>query len=202
MNAGASLSAPAAAMPPSRQPEHRPITLAMRVALGLAHAGALYREGNSHWRSRGYPDKPVQDQTVQALIQRGLLRLQEYEGLYGVRRACVVVTPEGRIAYHGGSLAAHRPPPVEAEAVLREVEAALATLSAESQQLGREQAAALDAAIEARRNNIMAQATLDRIEKRLAALAASRAALDARRGDLRCLVQEAAERMMGGEDGR
>lgn len=197
-------AAPAMAVtiPPSRQPEHRPITLAMRAALGLAHTGALYREPNNTWRSRAFPEERVTDATVRGLEQRGLLLLQEYEGLHGIRRACMVITHAGRRAYGGGKLATHRAPPVQAEAILREVETALALLSVESEALAREQKHANAVAIEARRQQSLAQSTLERVEKRLTALAATRAALDARRTDLRCLVQEAAERMMGREDGR
>lgn len=192
----------AVSIPPSRQPEHRPITLAMRTALGFAHAGALYRDANNTWRSRAFPEERVTDATVRGLEQRGLLLLQEYEGLYGIRRACMVITPAGRKAYGGGRLARHKAPPVQAEAILREVETALALLSVESEALAREQQHANTVALEARRQQALAQQTLDRVEKRLASLAATRAALDARRIDLRCLVVEAAQRMMGGEGGR
>ncbi len=192
----------APALPPSRQPEHRPITLAMRTALGFAHTGALYREPNNTWRSRAFPQERITDATVRGLEQRAFLLLQEYEGLHGIRRACMVITPAGRRAYGGGRLAGHTPPPVQAEAILREVETALALLSVESTALAREQQHANNVAIEARRQQTLAQATLDRVEKRLAALATTRVALDARRTDLRCLVVEAAERMMGGEGRR
>lgn len=171
----------------------------MRAALGLAHTGALYLEPDGTWRCRAYPEERVRDATVRGLETRGLLLLQEYEGLHRIRRACMVLTPAGRKAYSGGRLAAHRPPPVQAEAILREVETALALLSLESESLARQQHSAATAAAEARRQQAMAQSTLDRVEKRLAHLASTRAALDARRIDLRCLVVEAAERMMGGE---
>lgn len=178
------------------EPASRPITLAMRTALGLAHTGALYREAGGHWRCRAYPNEAVREGTARALEERGFLLLQEYEGLHRARRACMVVTPAGRRAYGGGRLAASTPPPVQAEAILREVEAALAVLTHESDMLGRQQTAANAAAIEARHQQAKATQTLDRIEARLVELQRIRGNLDTRRVELRCLVVEAAERMM------
>jgi hypothetical protein len=183
---------------PSPQPSaaSRPITLAMRTALGFAHTGALYREAGGHWRCRAYPNEAVRDGTARALEERGFLLIQEYEGLHRVRRACMVITPAGRRAYGDGRLASASPPPVQAEAILREVEAALSVLTHESEMLGRQQKAANEAAIDARQKQAKSTQALDRIEARLAELARIRSNLDARRVELRCLVVEAAERMM------
>lgn len=185
------------ALPPSRRPENRPLTLGMRIALGQLCTGALYREAGRKWRSRAFPGEPVKDSAVMALEGRGYVLLQEYDGLYGIRRACVVITPAGRRAYGAGGLSSHTPPPVSAEAVLVEVEAALSLLTQESERLGRELAQVATLEAEARKLEREAQARLKRIETRLTALETARGNLDARRVELRCLVVEAAERLMG-----
>lgn len=197
------MSAPAPALTAARPPQpERRLTHTMRVALGFMHVGALYREANNVWRSRAFQEERVLDKTVRALEAMGLARLQEYAAMYGLRRVCATVTPAGMLVYRGGRFADRRPPPVQAEAILREVEGALGLLTQESEQLARQQKAANDAALAARQQQARATQALDRIEKRLAELARIRASLDARRVDLRCLVAEAAERMMGGEAGR
>lgn len=172
------------------------ITLAMRRALGLLHAGALYREAG-WWRSRAFPDERVPDATVKGLEQRGLVLMQEYEGLYGVRRACIVITPHGRRLYRdkGGVRASLTAPPVAAEAVLREVEMALSLLDRESDALSRELTDIASSRLDASRKVMAAQARLTAIEARLAKLELTRQNLDARRVDLRALVAAAGERL-------
>lgn len=180
----------------SRQPQHRPITLAMRVALGLAHTGVLIREADGNWRCRSYPQQRVQDVTVRGLLERGLLTPLSQPGLYEDRE-CAELAQTGQALYGAGPLAGRAPPPVPADVVLREIEEALAVLDRESQALGaallRESAALRDCA-----------RTIAGIESRTARLAATRESLDARRTDLRALVAHAAQRMMETlqEDGR
>ena len=172
----------------SRQPEHRPISLAMRVALGLAHTGALMREPDGHWRCRAFPLQRVLDITVRGLLERGLVEAVSHRGLHD-ERECVALVAAGRARYAGGPLAGRAPPPVPAEVVLREIEEALAILDRESKELSaallRDSAALRDCA-----------RTIAGIESRTAKLARTREALDARRADLRAIIAHAAERMV------
>lgn len=181
-------SHPVAAMP-------GPISGTMRIALGFLHTGALYREGNAHWRCRAYPDQPVRDHTVRGMIERGLVRLESYETFYRQRRECVVVTPLGRKAYSGGRFASQSPPPVAAEAILHEVEMALRLLDDESKGLGAELLRQSATVLAARKILAQSEANLNGLESRLAKVERSREALDARRVDLRALVAAASERM-------
>ncbi len=181
---------------PTKPEAGQPISLQMRRALGQLHAGALYRTAG-YWRSRAFPEEPVRDATVKSLESRGLVLMQEYEGLYQVRRACVVITPAGRRLYReqGGRRSTLTAPPVAAEAVLREVEMALAVLDQESQGLARELAQIGNRRIDANRKMAEAQTRLTAVEDRLAKLERARQSLDARRVDLRALVAEAGERL-------
>jgi DNA-binding MarR family transcriptional regulator len=165
-----------------------PISLAMRLALGQLHTGALYLDRYGNWRSREQPSSPVLDKTVRSLERRGLALLQEYEGLQRDRRICAVVTPAGRRAYQGGVLAHRTPPPVRSEAILFEIEAALIALDRESREL-------TDKLDGFSSQQFAAQKQLGEIETRLARLERARQSLDARRIDLRALVGHAADRL-------
>lgn len=165
-----------------------PISLAMRLALGQLHTGALYLDRYGNWRSREQPGSPVLDKTVRSLERRGLALLQEYEGLHRDRRICAVVTFAGRRAYQGGVLAHRTPPPVRSEAILFEIEAALIALDRESREL-------TDKLDGFSSQQLAAQKQLAEIETRLARLERCRESLDARRIDLRALVGHAADRL-------
>ncbi|HEV2552742.1 MAG TPA: hypothetical protein VGV17_03145 [Bosea sp. (in: a-proteobacteria)] len=188
MSGAAILSAPAAAMGRSREPQHRPITLAMRVALGLAHTGVLMREPDGHWRCRSYPQQRVLDVTVRGMLERGLVEALSQPGLRDARE-CVQLTESGRARVAGGPLSGRTPPPVPPDVVLAEIEEALRVLDRESKALGeallRESALLRDCA------RIVAG-----IEARTARLAATRESLDVRRAELRAIVSHAAQRMM------
>lgn len=172
----------------------RPITTAMRIALGMLHAGALYREPGGHWRSRAYPEQPVRDATVRALEERGLARMEEYQGLYGVRRACLTLTLAGSRAY-GGIRSGMTAPPVAAESVLREVEMALQVLDEDGRKLAAQIEALAACETVARRLLAKTTAELQGLQVKLSRVETGRQALDARRVDLRALVFEAGTRI-------
>lgn len=182
-----------AALPP--RPRDLPLSGHMRIALGLLHAGALFREAGGCWRSRAFPEQPVRDITVRGLEERGLILMQEYEGLHGIRRACVTISVSGVRAYRGGRLACRRPPPVQAEGVLREIEIALAALDQEAAGLDKRMQALAGTEAQTRRMILQAQDALTAMQSRLAKLERARENLDARRADLRALVAQAGERI-------
>ncbi|SEG58887.1 hypothetical protein [Bosea lathyri] len=186
-------------MPTRARTMPRPITGQMRIALGLLCCGALFHEPNGSWRSRAHPAQTVRDATVRSLEARGFARMEEFAGLYNARGACLVLTFAGRRAYGSdGHHAARKAPPVAAEAILVEVEAALVALNAESAKSDRELAQLNRLGQEARRIEADLLRRRAGIEKRMEQIEAARANFNARRVNLRCLVIEAAERLMGG----
>lgn len=89
----------------SAAPERPQITLPMRVALGLLHAGPLYLTGSradhgsvGRWRSRARPDAVVLDQTLEALERRGYVAVSDYAA-GDFRRWCAQLTEAGEAAY-------------------------------------------------------------------------------------------------------
>lgn len=189
---GISAARPARAIPPARR-----ITLSMRIALGFLHTGALFREPNNVWRCRAFPEERVLDRTVRAVEEMGLAELREYVGHHGMRRACMSLTEAGAELYReiGGKLANHRPPPVQAEGIIRETEVALDEMAEQEARLAK-QLAMIDAETRETR------AASKRIEARMAAIEAKaqrieheRATLASCRQDLRAFTAQAAERI-------
>ncbi len=177
-------------------PAVRQISMPQRLALRLAHTGALIRAAGGNWFARPFPNQPVTNQTVQALAARGLLRVASYAGLYE-ERACAVLTPEGRAANCGVRLQAAAPPPVTAEAVLRDVEQALAELDAQEAALRAEILADSEAIRAARRSIAEAEARVARAERTLQRREEARESLGRRRVELAALVAHAADRLGG-----
>ncbi len=194
------MTAPApvpAARPARNLPPERRLTLPMRIALGFLHTGALYREAGGIWRCRAFPQERVLDKTARVLEQMGLAELREYEAYHGLRRACLSLTEAGIALYAriGGQYANRRPPPVQAEGMLRETEVALGEMAEQEARL-RKQLAAIDA--ETRQT----RAASRRIEDRMASIEAKaqrieheRATLASCRQDLRAFTVQAAERI-------
>lgn len=192
--------APAPALPATRParshpPEARRLSLSMRTALGFLHAGALFLQGRSGWRSRAFPEERVLDRTVRSLETMRLARLQDYEGLHGIRRVCAVITPEGMSLYRGGRLANRRPPPVAAEGVLCEVEQAMDAMEAEAAGLRRAMTDAAARMASARDLILRGEREMNRINERLRRIEDSRARLATCRQDLRAFTDQACERL-------
>jgi len=178
-----------AAFPP------RQTTLIQRNALRLLHTGALIRAGNGNWYGRAFPQQAVRNETVQALVQRGLVRVETYLGLYDVERACAVLTPAGHAERCGVKLTSERAPPVAIDAVLRDVEAEIKRLDAE---IATSRAATLresEAMRDARRRLAELEAFIARAELRIARIETDRENTISRRTDLRAIVAHAAERV-------
>jgi DNA-binding MarR family transcriptional regulator len=193
-----SAAAPVSAVRPARliAPERR-ITLPMRIALGFLHTGALYRGPGNIWRCRAFPQERVLDRTVRALEEMGACALREYLGHHDMRRACMALTEAGIALYAkiGGRLAHHRPPPVQAEGVLRETEIALDEMAAQEALLAKA-IAKIDEETRATRE------AADRIEQHLATLQAHAARFDdersrfaSHRQNLGAFARQAAERL-------
>lgn len=180
----------------NRPPERR-ITLPQRIALGFLHTGALFREPNGTWRCRAFPQEYVLDTTARAIERMGIAEMREYRGHHDLRRVCLSLTEAGIGLYAriGGKFASHRPPPVQAEGMLRETELALGEMVEQEERLAR-QLALIDA--EARET----RAASRRLEARVAAIEAKarhmdheRATIAACRQDLRAFTVQAAERI-------
>ncbi|KRE00091.1 hypothetical protein ASE63_08290 [Bosea sp. Root381] len=187
-----SAARPARVLPPERR-----LTMSKRIALGFLHTGALFREPGGVWRCRAFPAERVLDSTARALEQDGLAQMQEYEGHHGQRRACLSLTLDGIALYAraGGHLAGRRPPPVQAEGVLRETELALGEMAEQEARLAKA-LAAIDC--EARETRAASQ----RLDERMAAIEAAakridheRASLATSRQTLGAFTVQAAERI-------
>jgi hypothetical protein len=194
------LAAPVQAAPqPARQasPQGSRLTMTKRIALGFLHTGALFREPNGVWRCRAFPAERVLDTTAKALERDGFAELREYLGHHDLRRACLSLTPAGIAAYAqaGGQHAKRRPPPVQAEGILRETELAMSEMAEQESRLAK-QLALVDA--ETRET----KAAAARLAARVAAIEAKarrfeheRATLASCRQDLRAFTTQAAERI-------
>jgi hypothetical protein len=167
----------------------------MRIAVGFLHLGALFREPNNVWRSRAFPQERVLDATVRALEAMSIAKLYEYEGLHGVRRACVTLTPRGLLVYRDGPHAHRRPPPVQAEGVLREVEQAIGLMDTEAQDLHRQLALVEVSMTSARARITEGEQAMASARARLRKLEEGRARLTACRQDLRAFADQACERL-------
>lgn len=171
------------------------LTTPQRTALRFMRTGALIQAANRSWYARAFPAQPVRDETVQALVARGLAAIGGYRGLYDEERRCAVATPAGEAANGGFRLAAAAPPPVSADVILREVEAALGLLDAEAGKLRAQLLQDSAAVRDARRGIAEIEARIAAAEKRLAERERARESLNARRVDLRALVAHACERL-------
>lgn len=177
----------------SAAPERPQITLPMRIALGLLHAGPLYLTGTraahgaaGHWRSRQRPDASVVDATVEALERRGFVAVSDYDA-GGLRRWCAQLTAEGEAAYRavgGFYVGAPRLAP-DIELTLEGFDDALARIAGELTTLG-EGAAGIGPRIAAARTEIET-ATRDaaRITARIAELTRLAGSLTGHRDALR-----------------
>lgn len=184
--------------PPARTiPPERRITRSQQIALGFLHTGALFREPNGQWRCRAFPQEYVLDATAKVIERMGLAEMREYHGHHGQLRVCLVLTGAGIALYAaiGGRHARRRPPPFEAEGILRETEIAMGEMAEQEARLAR-QLAIIDAETRETR------AASKRIEERMARLEAQaksfqheRATLATSRQDLRAFTAQAAERI-------
>ena len=184
-----------AARPARSNPPEPRLTRPMRIALGFLHLGALFREANNPWRSRAYPQERVLDTTVRALEAMSIAKLYEYEGLHGVRRACVTLTPRGMLVYRDGPHAHRRPPPVQAEGVLREVEQAIGLMDMEAEGLRRQLTMVETSMATARAKITEGERAMASANARLRKLEEGRARLAACRQDLRAFADQACERL-------
>jgi hypothetical protein len=125
-------------------PERPQLTLPMRIALGLLHAGPLYLTGSradhgsvGRWRSRARPDAIVLDQTMTALERRGYATMRDYSA-GEVRRWCAQLAPAGEAAYRavGGLYAGAPRLAPDVELTLERLDDALARIGAELNGLG------------------------------------------------------------------
>lgn len=187
----------AAAEPVRPHTPLRRVSLSMRIALGFLHTGALYREPSNVWRCRAFPGERVLDQTIRAIEHMGLAELREYEGHHGIRRACMSLTPAGIELYAriGGKHANRRPPPVEAEGIIRETEVAIDEIAEQEERIAR-QLAMIDA--ETRETRAAAErlaATMARLEAKAGRMQHERERYAASRQDLRAFTTQAAERL-------
>ena len=187
----------AAAEPARPLPPLRRVSLSMRIALGFLHTGALYQEPSNVWRCRAFPGERVLDQTVRAIEHMGLAELREYQGHYGIRRACMSLTSAGIELYAriGGKHANRRPPPVEAEGIIRETEVAIDEIAEQEERLAR-QLALIDAETRATRAaaDKIAQ-TIARLDAKAGRMQHERERFAASRQDLRAFTTQAAERL-------
>lgn len=187
----------AAAEPARPHSPLRRVSLSMRIALGFLHTGALYQEPSNVWRCRAFPGERVLDQTVRAIEHMGLAEMREYQGLHGERRICVSLTPAGIALYAriGGKLANRRPPPVEAEGVIRETEVAIDEIAEQEARIAR-QLALIEAETRATRAaaDKIAQA-MARLEVKAGRMQHEREQFAASRQDLRAFTTQAAERL-------
>ena len=179
-------------------PERPQITLPMRVALGLLHAGPLYLTGSradhgsvGRWRSRARPDAVVLDQTVEALERRGYVAVRDYVA-GEVRRWCAQLTPDGEAAYRaiGGLYAGAPRLPPDVEMTLERLDDALAHVGSELESLARE-AAAIGPRIQAARDEIgHAIRDNERVTARVAELTRLAGSLGGHRDAMRALLIE------------
>lgn len=183
--------------PARTRPPERRITLPMRIALGFLHTGALYRDPGELWRCRAFPAERVADKTVRALEEMGCAELHEYIGHHEQRRCCMALTPAGAALYAsiGGKLAGRRPPPVEAEGVLRETEIALGEIAGQEALLAKATAAIRAEALATREAAARIERMLAKLEGRAATLEHERSRLAGARQDLGAFVRQAAERI-------
>lgn len=187
----------AAAQPARPHPPLRRVSLSMRIALGFLHTGALYQEPSNVWRCRAFPGERVLDQTVRAIEHMGLAERREYQGPHGIRRVCISLTEAGIDLYAriGGKLANRRPPPIEAEGIIRETEAAIDEIAEQEARLAR-QLALIEAETRATRAAAdRIAATLARLETKAGRMEHERATYAASRQDLRAFTTQAAERI-------
>jgi len=187
----------AAAQPARTLPPARHVTMKQRVALGFLHTGALFREYGGIWRCRAFPKEKVNDITVRFLERAGLAVLREYEGHHGLRRACLCLTEAGIALYAqiGGKYRTRRPPPVQAEGILRETEIAMGEMAEQEARIAK-QLALIDAETRETR------AASKRIEERMARLEAKATTFERERAkwascrqDLHAFTTQAAERI-------
>ena len=187
------------ALAPAAAAAERPqLTLPMRVALGLLHAGPLYLTGtraaqaaSGHWRSRQRPEASVVDATVEALERRGYVALRDYEAA-GMRRWCAQLTGEGEAAYRaaGGLYAGAPRLAPEVELTLERLDEALARIGADLAALARE-AAAIGPRIQAARDEIgLAIRDNERATARIAELTRLAGSLTGHRDAMRALLAE------------
>lgn len=179
-------------------PERPQITLPMRVALGLLHAGPLYLTGSradhgaaGRWRSRARPDAVVLDQTVEALERRGYVAVRDYAA-GELRRWCAQLSPAGEAAYRavGGLYAGAPRLATDVEMTLERLDDALARVGSELEGLARE-AAAIGPRIQAARDEIgLAIRDNERATARIAELTRLAASLGGHRDAVRALLAE------------
>lgn len=172
----------------------RPTSLAQRNALRLLHTSALIRAANGNWYCRAFPAQPVRNETVRSLKQRGLARIETYQGVYE-ERACAVLTPAGHAERCGVKLTADRPPPVALDAVMRDVEAQIKRLDAEIAASRSATMRESQAARDARRRLAELEALIARCETRIAAIETDRENTIRRRTELCAIVDHAARRV-------
>lgn len=186
-----------AARPARISPPERRITLPMRLALGFLHTGALYREPGGVWRCRAFPQERVLDKTVRPLEAMGLAALREYEGHHGIRRACMALTEAGIALYAriGGKLANRRPPPVQAEGIIRETEVAIDEIAEQEARLQKQLALIDEETHETKAAASRLAARVAAIEAKASRIEHERATLASCRQDLRAFTTQAAERI-------
>lgn len=179
-------------------PERPQLTLPMRIALGLLHAGPLYLTGSraehgsvGHWRSRARPDAIVLDQTMTALERRGYATMRDYAA-GDLRRWCAQLAPEGEGAYRavGGLYAGAPRLAPDVEITLERLDDALARIGSELADLARA-AAAIGPRIQAARDEIsLAIRDNERATARIAELTRLAGSLSGHRDAMRALLIE------------
>jgi hypothetical protein len=172
----------------------RQTSLPQRNALRLLHTSALIRGPNGNWYARTFPAQPVWDNTVRALAQRGLVRIESYQGMYELRE-CAVLTPAGEAERCGVRLTTERPPPVALDAVMRDVEAQIKRLDAEIAASRSATMRESEAARDARRRLAELEAFIARCETRIAGIETERENTIRRRTELGAIVAHAVERV-------
>lgn len=175
-------------------PALKPMTLVMRMALGMLHTGALFRQ-NGRWRSREFPGEQVQETTIQILRESGFVELKNYTTSQGEKRLAAVLTTAGIKAYDGGKHAARRPPPLLAEISLCEVQEQIATFGAEAGQLQSAIDELTRRSASARRLIAEAECEFQKIERHLARLERERDKLETGRIDMRMVADQACQRL-------
>lgn len=177
-------------------PERR-ITRSQRIALGFLHTGALFREPNSQWRCRAFPQEYVLDATAKVIERIGVAQMHEYEGHHGQRRICLSLTEAGVALYAaiGGRYAKRRPPPVQAEGILRETEIAMSELAEQEARLVRQLAMVAAETRETRAASKRLEERMAQIEAKARRFEHERATLASCRQDLRAFTTQAAERI-------
>ena len=186
-----------AAAQPARPAPLRRVSLSMRIALGFLHTGALYQEPSNVWRCRAFPEERVLDQTVRAIEHMGLAERREYQGHHSIRRVCIALTEAGIELYAriGGKLANHRPPPVQAEGIIRETEVAIDEIAEQEARLARQMAMIATETRETRAAADRIAASIARLEAKAGRMEHERATLASCRQDLRAFTTQAAERI-------